>query len=516
MANSKFLTAPVKTDRMPPGIPFIVGNEAAERFNFYGMRAILVVFMTKYLMDRSGALAPMSENDANKWYHVFLFANYFVPMLGSIVADAFWGKYRTIFWLSLVYCAGSVVLAFDHTRLGLTLGLTLIAIGSGGIKPCVSSNVGDQFGTDNQHLISRAFGWFYFSVNFGSFFSILLIPWLLAKYGPMPAFGVPAALMLLATVIFWSGRYKFAHIPPRRDPFQKDFLRFLAILFVAAAVTAGWVRYASLHGWVFFSAPTLAGVVVIMPGVFLPLHRLLPRPPFTPELREGWLVIGRLCIIYAFIAIFWSLWDQSGGEWVTQAEKMDLHFAGIDWLSSQIQALNAIMILSFIPLFQYVIYPVINKVFTLTPLRKIGLGLIVTGCSFMVSAWIETQIASGHRPNIGWQIPAYALLSAGEVMVSITGLEFAYTQAPKPMKAIVQSLYLLAVSAGNLFTALVHVFIANDDGTVKLQGASYYNFFAFLSIGCVALWIFVARAYKEKTYLQGETPVPIADAASET
>src|ERR1700710_1984516 len=110
MAAQPFLTAPLKTDRMPPGIPYIVGNEAAERFNFYGMRAILVVFMTKYLIDRSGTLAPMSENQANTWYHWFVSANYFFPALGAIISDAFWGKYRTIFWLSLVYCLGSLVL----------------------------------------------------------------------------------------------------------------------------------------------------------------------------------------------------------------------------------------------------------------------------------------------------------------------------------------------------------------------------------------------------------------------
>ncbi len=457
MADPKFITAPLKTDKMPPGIPYIIGNEAAERFNFYGMRAILVVFMTKYLMDRSGALAPMAENEANGWYHLFLSANYFFPTLGAIVADAFLGKYRTIFWLSLVYCLGSITLALDHTRVGLTLGLTLIALGSGGIKPCVSSNVGDQFGSDNQHLLSRAFGWFYFSVNFGSFFSILLIPWLLANYGPVPAFGVPAVLMLLATVIFWAGRYKFAHIPCGGKTFLRDTFN-----------------------------------------------------------REGFAALGRLAILFAFVAVFWSLWDQSGGEWVLQAQNMNLRFLGIDWIASQIQAVNAIMILAFIPLFQYLIYPAINRVFTLTPLRKIGLGLIVTGFSFMVSAWIETQIGAGLKPSIGWQMPAYALLSAGEVMVSITSLEFAYTQSPRHMKSIVMALYLLSVSAGNAFTALVHWFIANPDGTLKLQGASYYNFFAALSIGCVAVFVFVARAYQEKTYLQGDTPVPLADAASET
>lgn len=453
MPSQPYLTAPVQTTKMPPGIPYIIGNEAAERFNFYGMRAVLVVFMTKYLVDRSGALAPMSENDASKWYHLFLFANYFFPTMGAILSDALWGKYKTIFWLSLVYCLGSAVLAFDHTRVGLIAGLTLIAMGSGGIKPCVSAHVGDQFGSDNQHLLSRAFGWFYFSVNFGSFFSILLIPWLLDRYGPGPAFAVPAGLMLLAAFVFWAGRFKFAHIPAGGPAFIRDT----------------------------FS-------------------------------RAGLATLGRIAIIFAFVAVFWSLWDQSGGEWVTQADKMNLHFLGINWLASQIQAVNAIMILSFIPLFQYIIYPAINRVFTLTPLRKIGLGLIVTGLSFLISAWIETQIAAGLKPNIGWQMPAYALLSAGEVMVSITALEFAYTQAPKNMKAVIMSLYLLSISAGNLFTALVHVFIANKDGTVKLQGAAYYNFFAALSIGCVAIYIFVAKAYKEKNYVMSSAPEAEIDA----
>jgi POT family proton-dependent oligopeptide transporter len=453
MSQPPFLTAPTDTDRMPSGIPYIIGNEAAERFNFYGMRAILVVFMTKYLVDHTGAPAPMNANDAAKWYHLFLFMNYFFPMMGALLSDTFLGKYRTIFWLSLVYCAGSVVLALDHTRLGLTAGLTLIAIGSGGIKPCVSAHVGDQFGPRNQRLLSKAFGWFYFSINSGSFLSILLVPWLLEHHGPAAAFGVPAGLMLLAAFVFWLGRFKFAHIPPAGKVFLRE---------------------------------TFSG--------------------------EGMKTLGRLCLVYAFVAIFWSLWDQSGGEWVTQAEKMDLHFAGITWLSSQIQALNAIMILAFIPLFQYMIYPGISKVFPLTPLRKIGLGLVVTGLSFLVSAWIEKQLAAGLKPSIGWQIPAYALLSAGEVMVSITGLEFAYTQAPKSMKSMVMALYLLSISAGNLFTALVHLFIANPDGTVKLQGAAYYNFFAYLSIGCVAVWIFVAKSYKGKSYIQGDTPATAIEA----
>jgi POT family proton-dependent oligopeptide transporter len=449
-------TAPAKSASMPPGIPYIVGNEAAERFSFYGMRAILVIFMTKYLRDRTGALAPMGENDADKWYHIFVASNYFFPIFGAILADALWGKYRTIFWLSIVYCFGHFALSLDDTRLGLSVGLCLIAIGSGGIKPCVSANVGDQFTAANQHLISRAFGWFYFSINAGSFISILLIPWLLEHYNSRVAFAVPGILMALATVIFWMGRRRFVHIPPSGRRFVRDTFSL-----------------------------------------------------------EGLATLGRLAIIYAFVAVFWSLWDQSGGEWVLQADKMNLRFLGIQWLSSQIQAVNAVMILVFIPLFQYVVYPAIDKVFPLTPLRKIGIGLVVTGTSFLISAWIETQLAAGLKPNIAWQMPAYALITAGEIMVSITALEFSYTQAPKTMKSIVMAVYLWSITAGNLFTALVHKAIENPDGSLKLSGPSYYLFFAGLSAASGIVFSFFAKRYREKLHLQDEFPAgtPPSEAA---
>src|SRR3954453_22005766 len=167
---AKYLTGQITTTWMPPGVPYIVGNEAAERFSYYGMRSILVVYMTQYLLNRNGQLATMSEADAKVSYHLFVSAVYFFPFFGAILADAFLGKYRTILILSIVYCFGHLTLALDSTRIGLLIGLSLIAIGSGGIKPCVSANVGDQFGATNQHLIQRVFSWFYFSINFGSFF----------------------------------------------------------------------------------------------------------------------------------------------------------------------------------------------------------------------------------------------------------------------------------------------------------------------------------------------------------
>jgi hypothetical protein len=146
MTNSKYLTAPLPSASMPRGIPYIVGNEAAERFSFYGMNCILIIFMTTYLKAANGKLDVMDEPQAKAYFHLFKSAVYFFPVFGAMLSDIFLGKYRTIILLSIVYCFGHLALAIDDTRLGLVIGLSLIVIGSGGIKPCVSANVGDQFG----------------------------------------------------------------------------------------------------------------------------------------------------------------------------------------------------------------------------------------------------------------------------------------------------------------------------------------------------------------------------------
>ena len=449
---SKYKTAPVASEGMPGGIPYIVTNEAAERFSFYGMKAILVIFMTKYMLDANGAPDHMSPEQAKEWYHSFTSAVYFFPILGALISDSIWGKYRTIMYLSIVYCFGHLALALDETRTGLLVGLTLIAIGSGGIKPCVSAHVGDQFGEKNQHLLEKVFGWFYFSINLGAFLSTLATPWLLANYGPGLAFGIPGFLMFLATIFFWMGRNKFVHIPAHGLGFVKE---------------------------------AISG--------------------------EGLRVILKLGIIYCFVAMFWALFDQTGSAWVLQADKMDRNFMGVEWLPSQIHAINPIMIMAFIPMFNGFsigpvkwpgFYPLLNKVFRLTPLRKISIGLFLTVPAFLLPALIETWIEAGQKPNIAWQLISYVVITAAEVFVSITCLEFSYTQAPKKMKSLIMAIFLMSVSLGNLFVAGVNKFIQNADGSTKLTSVEYYLFFAGAMLVTAIVFIPVAYFYKEKTYIQ--------------
>src|SRR5215470_17464743 len=168
------------TNRWPRQIKFIVGNEACERFSYYGMRSILAGYITGEIA--RGGLGQTVDTSTSI-IHLFIFANYFMPLFGAWLSDKLIGRYHTILWVSLFYCAGHGVLAFsdlmhtvDGKMLCLYIGLALIAFGSGGIKPCVSAFVGDQFRPDQGHLLQKAYGAFYWSINFGSFFSFLIIP----------------------------------------------------------------------------------------------------------------------------------------------------------------------------------------------------------------------------------------------------------------------------------------------------------------------------------------------------
>jgi POT family proton-dependent oligopeptide transporter len=138
-------------------------------------------------------------------------------------------------------------------------------------------------------------------------------------------------------------------------------------------------------------------------------------------------------------------------------------------------------------------------------LNKIAIGLFITVLSFVLVAWIQTRIDAGQQPSIIWQLAGYVLLTSAEVMVSITCLEFSYTQAPRSMKSFVMSLYMAAVALGNLFTSAVNFFIENADGSSRLAGANYFWFFAGLMLMTALGFVGYSRHYREQMYLQQES-----------
>ena len=441
----------------PKGIPYIIGNEAAERYSFYGMKAIFVVFLTMFVSNTAGELDVFDETDAKFWLHLFIFSTYGLSLIGAFVSDVYWGKYKTIISLSIIYCVGHFVLALIETKIGFFVGCSLIAIGAGGIKPCVSAHVGDQFDESNAHLIDKMYNWFYLSINVGAVIAYLSAePLLRSEYliahdlNVALAFGLPGVLMVIATVVFWLGRKKFVHVP-----------------------AAGWALYR--------------------------------KELFS---RKGLKMLGKLAPIYIFLAVFWSLFDQTAGAWVLQAQSdlmiktVNLGFTSIVVYPSQLGVMNAIFIVLFIPIFSYLVYPQLQKYIRLNYINKMTIGMVLAACSFALIAWVQARMDQGIAMNISWQILAYVVLTAAEIFVSISSLEFSYTQAPKSLKSLILSFWLLAVAVGNLFTALVNLFIKRADGSLILEGAEYFWFFTAFMLFAAMLFYSLNRNYIEEYHIQ--------------
>jgi len=463
--------------KLPPQIKYIIGNEGCERFSFYGMRNILTMYLVQGFL--------LQESDAQAVFHTFAGAVYLFPLLGGYIADRYFGKYATIFWLSLVYCAGHACLAvFDDVPTGFYVGLGLIALGSGGIKPCVSAFVGDQFTASQKSMAKAVFAAFYWIINFGSFFASLLMPLVLKHHGPAWAFGIPGALMLVATVIFWAGRGLYVNVSPQGSN-PHSFLRVLR---------DAW-RGQPLPGrpW---------------------LDRALERHPL--EAVEAARAVLRVLKIFIPIPIFWALFDQKASTWVLQAKQMDLKVWEWTLEPSQLQAVNPILVMALIPLLNGLVYPALERRGRpLSPLSRMFWGMILAGVSFVAAGGIQLVLARGTQLSVLWQLGPYALLTLGEVLVSVTGLEFAYTQAPREMKGTIMSFWSLTVTLGNYLVVVVAKLApappgggpgaAGVTGLTPDLGAAAWQlfFFAGLIFAAGGLLRLLSRRHKIVDYFQG-------------
>lgn len=545
--GEKYLTAPdPEQTNWPAGVPYIIGNEACERFSYYGMRAILQIHMTalfagQIIGEKTAEALNVAELHAQETVHLFAAGVYAFPMIGAVIADRLLGKYRTILSLSIVYCLGHLVLAFGEESLGgMYLGLALIAIGSGGIKPCVSAHVGDQFGKGNWDKIPKVFQWFYFSINFGSFFATMLIPVLNSRFGPGVAFGVPGILMALATIAFWMGRKVFVHVPAKPAgtlglmDATSSTLMFLGCIgipmFARDFLTTGqfWGAVVGLTGVGLamffirqkkqqddgFLALTLHSIAAVFRGKnanakqestsddreSIEQHWFFADAArkFGAETAEGPRAVFRIVSVFLLVSVFWALFDQHMTSWIRQAKQMNLTVFGFDLLPSQIQSLNPLFVMLLIPFANYVVYPGMAAIgFKPTPLRRMTVGMFMASLAFVTVALIQLQIdgAEANTVNVAWQVIPYLVMTLAEVMVSITGLEFAYTQAPKPMKSTIMGLWLLAVSLGNILVALLSRF-----ESLTLQ--NFFWVFAGLMALAAALFGVFAAFYRYKDYSQ--------------
>ncbi len=499
-----------ETPRIPARALFIVGNEACERLSFYGMSAVLTLYMVKEL--------GMHKDTATSVSHIFKAGVYFLPLLGALIADRWLGRYRTILTLSVFYCFGHLALAlFEGTTWGLYLGLALIALGAGGIKPCVSAFIGDQFDESNQALLAKAYSLFYWAINFGSFFAFAIIPWVRDSWGYSWAFGIPGILMGLALIIFYAGSRTYTKVPPagKKPGFMAVFaasFRYEDITPIQKATLALgliWLACAALAPDWLLPANTQLLTLALLCGVLLSLENAVRvflsksfwnrcEDKFDRELLDGSYRVAGVIGLFSVIPVFWALFDQTSTTWVLQGAKMipisiPLPLMDTPWRldAESIQALNPALVMMLIPLLTLVAYPLAERLgLRPRPLRRMTLGMAITALSFVACALIQTRVDAGAQLSILWQGIPYLLLTVGEVLFSTTGLEFAFTQAPKSMKSTLMSFWLLTVAVGNFLVAGFAAKLGE-----RFQASGMFLLYAALMGVVTVAFAFLARRY---------------------
>ncbi len=383
----------------------------------------------------------------------------------------------------------------------------------------MSAFVGEQFDQTNKHLAKVVFDAFYWIINFGSFFASLLIPLVLRSWGPGWAFGIPGILMGAATLVLWLGRAQYVIEPPRpADPHS-----FAAICRTALTATkagegrpglvlfglgllgvAGAVALTVLVPAVSVVAGVCLGLVVFLVclglGVSLQVERA--RGVHPDEDVEGVRSVLHLLVLFFLVTPFWSLFDQKASTWVLQAGAMTL--PGWSWFQgpSQMQALNPLLVMLLIPLNNVLLYPLLGRLFTVTPLRKMTAGIVLAGVAWVVVGAYQSSMDAGAKLPILSQVLPYALLTLGEVLVSATGLEFAYSQAPLKMKGVLMSFWSLSVTVGSLWVLLVNASVKSKSAEAWVTATTglsvtafqmyFFAAFAFVAAGLFGLY---ARRY---------------------
>jgi proton-dependent oligopeptide transporter, POT family len=402
----------------------------------------------------------MGSSGATEVLHLCGGAVYFLPLFGGWLADRWLGRYTTILSISLFYCLGHANMAlFGSTRAGLFCGLALLAIGSGGIKPCVSAFVGDQFRPDQEDALRKVYGWFYWAINFGAAFGFFVIPKIHRAAGYPWAFGVPGIFMGLATLIFWTGRKYYVKQPPQ-----------------GPAQSIGIIRVLIYGARRLFKAPV----------------RLAPQ-----EERDAKAVLNIL-MIFATVPMFWALYNQVDSTWVLQGNAMKpaWQIAKDNYLldGETMQSAGSVLVMIWVPILTFGVYPWLEKSgINPTPLRRMSVGMILGAVSFVGSGLLQARLDHGATMSVAWQLAPYVILEAGEVMLSATALEFAFSQAPKSMKSIIMSFWLMTIAGGHF---LVAVFTDLNDKIFHARGAAQFYFYAALMFVIAGIFIVCARLYR--------------------
>uniref|UniRef100_UPI0037E729A5 solute carrier family 15 member 1 n=1 Tax=Semicossyphus pulcher TaxID=241346 RepID=UPI0037E729A5 len=365
------------------------------------MRAVLVLYFKYFLR--------WDDDMATSIYHTFVALCYLTPILGAIVADSWLGKFKTIIYLSIVYAIGQVTMAVsaihditdtnrDGTPDNMTfhvvmsmVGLFLIALGTGGIKPCVAAFGGDQFGDHQERQRRTFFSVFYLCINGGSLLSTIITPILRAQecgiYSQQKcyslAFGVPAALMMVALVVFIVGSGMYYKAEPQGN-IMLDVCKCIGFAIKNRYRHRGQ-QYPKRQHWMDWAEEKYEKLLIAQIKMVL-----------------------KVLFLYIPLPMFWTLFDQKGSRWTLQATNMDGNFGLLVIQPDQMQTVNPILILTLVPIMDSLIYPLIKKCgLNFTSLKRMTVGMLMAAIAFVCAALVQIQI--------DYTLPTFPSASQGQL-----------------------------------------------------------------------------------------------------
>ncbi len=439
---------------------FFFWGEFAERCSFYGMKAILLL----YMIERLG----FGNGTASRTVNYFKAACYLLPLAGGFLADHYFGKYRTIVAFSLPYILGHVILGFQTVPC-LLLGLALLAMGAGAVKPNLSTLMGmtyDQQRPGQTQLRSDAFGMFYVAINTGSFVSSFAVPLIRNYCGYRIAFLFPAALMVVAFLLFVAGKPFYAQetisrVRPTPRQRSADWPALRKILALFAVVIFFWSvleQYDST--WILFARD----------------HVDLNVFDFSPETWQGSVV--------AFLR-----------------DRLHIELLGRPLVADQFQALNPIFVMVMVPVVAVVWRLLARAGLRLRPTDKMLIGFVLTLATPLILAVAGARAHEVGRISAWWLVTAYFVVTTAEVCISVVGLELAFTAAPDSMKGLVTACWLLTMSLGDILNGLITPYyeqtVSLGSRSVHLTATVYFGLFTLMMVPVLLAFLLVARRFND-------------------
>lgn len=532
--------------------PFIIGNECCERLAYYGMSSNLV----RYFKHRLNQHTSVATRNNQNWSGTC----YITPLIGAFLADAYLGRYWTIALFSIIYVFGMTLLAMSATVHGIKprcytedncdptvtqsavffVALYLVALGTGGIKPCVSSYGADQFDdtneTEKKHK-SSFFNWFYFSINIGALIASSVLVWVQDNVSWGWGFGIPAIAMAIAVVFFFSGTRLYRNQKPGGSPltrlcqvvvasFRKCRVAIPAdksLLYEttdAESNIKGSRKVEHTEELSFFDKAAVETESDDIKGT-VNSWRLC-----TVTQVEELKAVIRLLPIWATGIIFAAVYSQMSNLFVLQGERMNTHVGNSTFKipPASLSIFDTLSVIFWVPIYDRIIVPVTRK-FTghkngLTQLQRMGIGLFISIFAMVVAAILELErLREVRRHNyyevkempmtIFWQVPQYFLIGCAEVFTLIGQLEFFYEQAPDAMRSFCSALQLTTIALGNylssLLVTIVTAITARNDKLGWIPdnlnyGHIHYFFFllAVLSVLNLGAFLLIAKWYTYK------------------